>query len=54
MITNNSLLGAVIGTPISQSLSPTIYRAAFASQSLVGEYEAIEANESSIEITLDQ
>jgi shikimate dehydrogenase len=54
MITNNSLFGAVVGTPISQSLSPAIYRAAFASQSLVGEYEAIEADESSIKEVLHQ
>ncbi len=54
MIMNNSLFGAVVGSPISHSLSPAIYRAAFESRSLTGEYEAIEANESSIKDVLDQ
>ena len=54
MITDNSLFGAVVGFPISHSLSPAIYRAAFSSQSLTGEYEAIEANESTIKDVLDQ
>jgi shikimate dehydrogenase len=54
MITDKSLFGAVVGFPISHSLSPAIYRAAFSSQSLTGEYEAIEANESTIKDVLDQ
>lgn len=54
MIINNSCFGAVVGSPISHSLSPAIYRAAFESRSLKGEYEAIEANESSIKDVLDQ
>ncbi len=54
MITTNSLLGAVVGTPISQSLSPAIYRAAFSSRSLEGEYEAIEADGSNIRDVLEQ
>jgi len=54
MITDNSLFGAVVGFPISHSLSPAIFRAAFSSQSLTGEYEAIEANESTIKDVLDQ
>jgi shikimate dehydrogenase len=48
MNTDNSLLGAVVGSPISHSLSPAIYRAAFASQSLAGSYDAMEADASNI------
>ena len=54
MNTDNSLLGAVVGSPISHSLSPAIYRAAFASQSLAGSYEAMEADASNIADVLSQ
>lgn len=54
MNTDNSLLGAVVGSPISHSLSPAIYRAAFASQSLAGSYEALEADASNIADVLSQ
>ena len=54
MNTDNSLLGAVVGSPISHSLSPAIYRAAFASQSLAGAYEALEADASNIADVLSQ
>ena len=54
MTTDIPLLAAVVGSPISHSLSPAIYRAAFASQSLVGEYEAIEADQASIKDVVAQ
>jgi shikimate dehydrogenase len=54
MNTDNSLLGAVVGSPISHSLSPAIYRAAFASQSLAGSYDAMEADASNIADVLSQ
>jgi shikimate dehydrogenase len=54
MNTDNSLLGAVVGSPISHSLSPAIYRASFASQSLAGSYDAMEADASNIADVLSQ
>jgi len=45
---NPVLLAAVVGTPITHSLSPAIYRAAFLSQSVEGEYSAVDADASSI------
>ena len=48
-MTNTSpVLAAVVGTPITHSLSPAIYRAAFAAQSVTGEYSAIDADVESI------
>jgi shikimate dehydrogenase len=48
-VTNISpVLAAVVGTPITHSLSPAIYRAAFAAQSVAGEYSAIDADVDSI------
>jgi shikimate dehydrogenase len=54
MNTDNSLFGAVVGSPISHSLSPAIYRAAFTSQSLAGDYEAMEVDASNIADVLSQ
>ena len=48
MTSTPPLLAAVIGTPITHSLSPSIYRAAFAAQNIVGDYVAIDANAASI------
>lgn len=48
MTIQSPVLAAVVGTPITHSLSPAIYRAAFAAQSVEGEYSAVDANESSI------
>lgn len=48
MTHQSPVLAAVVGTPITHSLSPAIYRAAFAAQSVEGEYSAVDANESSI------
>ena len=48
MTSNSPLCAAVVGTPITHSLSPSIYRAAFLSQSLEGEYSAIDADAASI------
>lgn len=48
MTSSSPLLAAVVGTPITHSLSPSIYRAAFLSQSLEGEYSAIDADPASI------
>jgi len=48
MTSTPPLLAAVIGTPITHSLSPAIYRAAFAAQNIVGDYVAIDANAASI------
>lgn len=36
------LLGAVIGSPVSHSLSPHLYRAAFQEMKIAGEYGAVE------------
>ncbi len=52
MNTQQSLLAAVIGKPISHSLSPAIYRSAFASQGIEGEYRAVEADSSTISALL--
>ena len=38
------LLGAVIGSPVSHSLSPAIYSAAFAARGLDGRYETVETD----------
>lgn len=48
MTSTPPLLAAVVGTPITHSLSPAIYRAAFAAQNIVGDYVAIDANAASI------
>lgn len=48
MTSTPPLLAAVVGTPITHSLSPSIYRAAFAAQNIVGDYVAIDANAASI------
>jgi shikimate dehydrogenase len=48
MTSVSPLLGAVVGTPITHSLSPAIYRAAFASQNIAGEYEAMDSDTDSI------
>lgn len=46
------LLGAVIGSPISHSLSPAMYRAAFASQGVVGDYDSIECEAAMVSTVL--
>lgn len=48
MTSDEQLLAAVVGLPISHSLSPVIYRAAFASQSIAGDYAAVESDAQSI------
>lgn len=48
MTSNPPLLAAVIGSPITHSLSPVIYRAAFAAQNVVGDYAAVDVGAASI------
>lgn len=48
MTSNPPLLAAVIGSPITHSLSPVIYRAAFAAQNVVGDYAAVDVSTASI------
>lgn len=45
------LIGAVLGSPISHSLSPAIYRAAFREMGIVGEYTAIDCTSAQLEQT---
>lgn len=48
MTSTSPLLAAVVGTPITHTLSPAIYRAAFAAQNIVGDYAAVDSNAESI------
>ena len=48
MTSTTPLLAAVVGTPITHSLSPAIYRAAFAAQNLAGDYAAVDSTAASI------
>jgi len=47
-----SLIAAVLGSPVSHSLSPAIHRAAFAAAGRVGDYSAIECQANTLEATL--
>jgi len=46
------MVAAVIGSPVSHSLSPAIHAAAFASMGRLGEYNAVECNKSELQATL--
>lgn len=48
MSRGESLIGAVLGTPISHSLSPALYRAAFSELGIVGDYEAIDCSKDEV------
>ena len=47
-----SMIAAVIGTPISHSLSPAIHNAAFAAAHRDGEYMAVECGLNDVEVTM--
>lgn len=48
MTSTHPLLGAVVGTPVSHSLSPYLYAAAFQELGIVGSYQAIECDAASL------
>ena len=47
-------IAAVIGTPISHSLSPSIHNAAFSAASREGEYVAVECGLSDVNATMSK
>lgn len=49
-----TVIGAVLGSPISHSLSPALYRAAFAELGIHGDYIAMECDEDNLEATFQQ
>lgn len=51
-MTSETLVGAVLGSPVSHSLSPVLYRAAFIELGVNGNYVAVECDEMSVESTL--
>ena len=48
-----NMIAAVIGSPISHSLSPSIHNAAFAAVRRDGEYVAVECGVGDIDITME-
>lgn len=51
-MTADTLVGAVLGSPVSHSLSPVLYRAAFVELGISGDYVAVECNEETVQSTL--
>lgn len=51
-MTEPAVLGAVIGSPITHSLSPAMYRAAFAARGLAGTYVARECDRDTLAVVL--
>ena len=47
-----SVIAAVLGSPVSHSLSPAIHRAAFVTAGRAGDYSAIECQATTLEATL--
>lgn len=54
MTISRPVVGAVLGSPISHSLSPSLYRAAFSELGINGDYIAIECVEENVADTLNQ
>ena len=49
-----TVIGAVLGSPISHSLSPALYRAAFTELGIEGDYVAMECTQDDVSITFQQ